>query len=326
MLPKVLGVAVLALVLVRSGDLWHLVGDWWGGRLTGDSTVLGWKLRYWGRLGKSCQFTGGVTVVLKIIGPERFSEWSAAWEARRERALTAVEQAVAVYPLTALRQAMGTSLVRTRHYAIPEGGSWSREEVWTGGPPHVGTAPVDQAEVDAWHTAALTAVESAHGCAEPHHPEACPEQIAFARAAVDRFLRERLGPAEWNRVTALSTTVLNAPILFRASQAGVVILLMLAGGLYALRMASAPGTALLMLIVCAGAFALGLVVVGTEDPPRSRRDVAVFRRVVRLWTAPVAAAMRGLAILLVKARPGHAVEWFAFWAFLVGFGLDFLAS
>ncbi|MDR6598149.1 hypothetical protein ACFFSW_10930 [Saccharothrix longispora] len=316
--------AVLVVLVANAAALWRFAGAWWHGALTGDTVVWGLPLRNWGRIGKLLQFVAGATVVLKLVGPERFAAWGAGWDARRDRALARAERSIALYPLASLRRAMEDSLVHLHFHPGPGGEGVARWEVSTSGPPAVGTAPLAQADVDAWHAGAAEAVAAAHTCA-PHPPDVCEAQVDAARAAVGGFLRDRLGPERWEELGGAGQDALDVREGFFTAVGLLLSVLLLVAMLHL----ASPGPEIPVLpavavLLCA--LAIAAVMGDADRPPRTPRGVAVFRVVVRLRTAPVAALMRLAATVLVKAGPSHAVEWFAFVAFAVGFGLDFAAS
>ncbi|MBY8854445.1 hypothetical protein K7G98_41870, partial [Saccharothrix sp. MB29] len=71
---------------------------------------------------------------------------------------------------------MEDSLVHLHFYPGPGGEGVARWEVSGSGPPAVGTAPLAQADVDAWHAGAAEVVAAAHTCA-PHPPDVCEAQV-----------------------------------------------------------------------------------------------------------------------------------------------------
>lgn len=319
----------VALVVWQGADLWRPVGAWWRGALTGDSVVWGLRLRYWGRIGKLLQFVAGATVVLKLIGPERLTAWSEGWAARRGRALARAERVVAGYPLAALREAMRDSLVyRHVHHELGDETTPPPSEMLVArtGPPAVGEAAVDQGEVDAWHAEAAAALRTAHGCAEPHGERACDGQVAFARRAADDFLRARVPDGTWEELTGSAERALEVRRGFLSTIAfllGLPVLVLLWAAFRHKAGLSVPPWWVFALCLVSMLLSTVVMVVVQDTPPTS---TGLVRVAVRLRTAPVVALTRLVAAALVRARPGHAVEWFAFAVFLVGFGLDFLAS
>ncbi|MEU4574652.1 hypothetical protein [Nonomuraea sp. NPDC023979] len=55
------------------GDISYLQAwqMWWDGQSTLGNDMLGLPMIWWGRIGKIAQFTGGCTVLLEILGPDR---------------------------------------------------------------------------------------------------------------------------------------------------------------------------------------------------------------------------------------------------------------
>lgn len=63
-----LGVVQLVAETVSYSEAWSL---WWSGELSPDTALWGWKLLYWGRLGKVVAASAGLVILIDIAGEER---------------------------------------------------------------------------------------------------------------------------------------------------------------------------------------------------------------------------------------------------------------
>ncbi|WP_326834720.1 hypothetical protein VSH64_07290 [Amycolatopsis rhabdoformis] len=66
-------------------DLLHAWREWLAGHDTAQLRVFGVTVLWWGRLGKTLEFLGGLTVVLDLLGRQRMESVHAALRARRRR-------------------------------------------------------------------------------------------------------------------------------------------------------------------------------------------------------------------------------------------------
>ncbi|NJP09061.1 MAG: hypothetical protein HC866_05870 [Leptolyngbyaceae cyanobacterium RU_5_1] len=56
-------------------EAWAL---WWSGHLSPHSTIWGVSIFWWGRLGRTMQFVGAVTIIADIIGPEKIRKFGSS--------------------------------------------------------------------------------------------------------------------------------------------------------------------------------------------------------------------------------------------------------
>jgi hypothetical protein len=68
-------------------DLLHAWREWLAGHDITHLPVFGIEVRWWGRLGKTLEFLGGLTVVIDLLGRERMEEFHATLLRRRARLL-----------------------------------------------------------------------------------------------------------------------------------------------------------------------------------------------------------------------------------------------
>ncbi|MGW4488082.1 hypothetical protein ACWEOE_30075 [Amycolatopsis sp. NPDC004368] len=66
-------------------DLLHAWHEWLAGHDTAQLRVFGVTVLWWGRLGKTLEFLGGLTVVIDLLGRQRMTVVHAALRDRRQR-------------------------------------------------------------------------------------------------------------------------------------------------------------------------------------------------------------------------------------------------
>ncbi|MEV8607307.1 hypothetical protein AB0383_05000 [Amycolatopsis sp. NPDC051373] len=66
-------------------DLLHAWREWFAGHDTAQLRVFGIAVLWWGRIGKTLEFVGGLTVVIDLLGRQRMETFHASLRRRRRR-------------------------------------------------------------------------------------------------------------------------------------------------------------------------------------------------------------------------------------------------
>jgi hypothetical protein len=337
-LPAIFTLLVIVGAIPKLGAISHVAGLWWQGQLTDDAVIGHLSVRAWGRIGKVLQLIGGAAVAIDIIGPKRFYAWSNALDGRHRDILRRFDTRSAAYPLGALRKVLSDSIVHevneqfgTGEYATVR----TRMVITDSGPPSPRSiGPLSPPIVAAWHRATHDALPSAHTCPTQHmshDSEACGQQTAFLKKAVDEFLQQNLSAEDWallnnsgdQALAAREQLLMTTGILLGVGSAWFAIVTVASREGHKSGASTFPWALILYsILILIGGY---LFFLSTYSPSNSRRSVVIFRFISSLQTMPAVWLARLVASALERA-PSNTVKWLAFWGITVGFGLDILAS
>jgi hypothetical protein len=326
-------VLAMATLLIIAMAIWHhrLIGAWWTHHLKADARLVLMSVRDWARIGKVLQLLAGFAVILDVIGPDDI--WAAGEKIveRRRDLLTAVQILRSSHGLVAQRAAMYRSLIFK--CGDPDAGPalwW--DEVRDGSPPAAHLAPLDQEQLNAWHTAALTRVRAPHICEIDHSMSAmaCVTQTAVAEAEVDRFLSEKLSHAATTNLADLTDRVgtaysqMGIVVFVAGTLASVVLGAILTHGGTTNSFSAFLGTfGFFTFIMLQAAI---MAVTWATNPPTSQWGNIPLRCYLWFLVVTVAFVFRTCAATLSRYRSGNRVKLAALCVFIAGCLLDLLAS
>ncbi|GAA1613537.1 hypothetical protein GCM10009733_007040 [Nonomuraea maheshkhaliensis] len=96
-----------------------VLATWWDGQQTSDLEVFGWKMLYYGRVGKALLLVAGLAVIFDLLDPKTVKSWGDTSKERAERALARSRHNRQAARLSRLRESVMADMMTITAAAHP---------------------------------------------------------------------------------------------------------------------------------------------------------------------------------------------------------------
>ncbi|MER7131961.1 hypothetical protein [Streptosporangium saharense] len=305
-------------VLQAWDDLMKVLATWWDGQQTSDLEVLGWKVLYYGRVGKAVLLLAGLVVIFDLLDPDAVKNWGKASKERAERALARSRHNRQAVRLSRLRESVVADMMTKRIIAMKRDFAVVRYWITKAAPRRVPDGL--DITLDTYRRFHCEVIGELSGIGDPDDPEkANPHRYAHVGERVEAFLADHLSSDDQAKLALSGAN--------RRESAGSLVMFIMgpvvgffAFFLWGLAEHETGMLRLVMIVVGCAAAVLGVGLMAVSTTPTARMWAASV-----LWSLIRVIVLR-LAATLQRAKPFHTFRWIAFGLFFVGSLVDLLAS